>query len=243
MVFFLFRLQTRMLLDSCCLYIFISLYLYISQLIWNHFHPFVVSISIHILFVYAFVCPFLCYIKTQFWLTLIFPRRALEISYSVLELKIRLISTDISTRRYRCHEWHEIWTRHVFVDVHENMILELSSQRNHQYLAINSQSDNHGEVGQTLTFGYSHVDIQTFRLTFGYWHPGIQTFRCWPRSDINIQTFGHSNAKITSEFYRALGLRNFTTCSPYTKHGTTRGLSQFLEFSLYGDAYSRNLGL
>ena len=108
-----------------------------------------------------------------------------------------------------------------------------------------------GEVGQTLTFGYSHTDIQTFRLTFRYWHSDIQiqidiriltlkyshfgqtlTFRC---SDIQIQN--------NLRFYRALGFRNFTTCSPYTKHGTTCGLCQFLEFSLYGNAYSRNLGL
>ena len=67
-------------------------------------------------------------------LTLIFLRRALEISCSALELKIRLTSTNISTRRYRCHEWHEIWTHHVFADVQENIILELSSHRNFQLI-------------------------------------------------------------------------------------------------------------
>ena len=67
----------------------------------------------------------------------------------------------------------------------------------------------------------------------------ILTFRHW--SDFNSQTFGHLNAKITEEFYLALELNNFTTCSTYTKHRTTRGLGQFLEFSVYGNVYSRNL--
>ena len=53
-----------------------------------------------------------------------------------------------------------------------------------------------GEVGQTLTFGYSHIDIQTFRLTFGYWHSDMIDIRI-------LLTFRHSDVGQTLTFWRS----------------------------------------